>query len=385
MALEDKISALPDDVLLTILSLLTLKQAVATSILSPRWRYLWTSLHTLNFRYEEILHHNDDDTDNEWGCKIYEADYMERFMQVVNQVLRSHKAPKLHEFGIHYPLDASRGDLIDIWVAFAIAFKVSKLELNFSTNQVPIWVCSFKNYSFPLDFFDKTKRIEPYWVQLDRVFSVCAPPLNVDNGFECLRELFLKSVDLTDEQTNSLGLPNMQRGDFVFGQFAAYLPQIEHLVMDASSFGRTKVLDNGPLLYNLRHLSLSSLNFADGPFGMLGCYEMVASFVKVSPFLHRLELHVNLRRIAVSPHNYLKEVLVSGFSGNKLVVDMIMVVFDFAIELEKIEISTAYLGDPSKCTISLKPDDDFLVRKSIEQLHGRMPAKAQLYILDDGL
>ncbi|TYG47566.1 hypothetical protein ES288_D11G349400v1 [Gossypium darwinii] len=434
------ISALPDDILLTILSLLTLKQAVATSILSSRWRYLWTSLHTLNFRYEDILHRNDDDTDNEWGCKIYEADYMERFMQVVNQVLRSHKAPKLHEFGIHYQLDASRGDLIDIWVAFAIAFKVSKLELNFSTNQVPIW------------------RNEPYLVQLNRVFSVCAPPLNVDNGFECLRELILKSVDLTDEQfetilssctfleflhvlyssrlvnvkhavphmklkslemyrcfqlkkleifapnlvsfkylgpkinssvkdakqlvhacmrsnwetwefsrTNSLGLPNMQRGDFVFGQFAAYLPQIEHLVMDASSFGRTKVLDNGPLLYNLRHLSL--------------LLEMVASFVKVSPFLHRLELHFELyplqdpelRRIAVSPHNYLKEVLVSGFSGNKLVVDLIMVVFDFAIELEKIEISTAYL------------DDDFLVRKSIEQLHGIMPAKAQLYILDDGL
>ncbi|KAB2006248.1 hypothetical protein ERO13_D11G305509v2 [Gossypium hirsutum] len=447
------ISALPDDILLTILSLLTLKQAVATSILSSRWRYLWTSLHTLNFRYEEILHRNDDDTDNEWGCKIYEADYMERFMQVVNQVLRSHKAPKLHEFGIHYPLDASRGDLIDIWVAFAIAFKVSKLELNFSTNQVPIWVCSFKNYSFPLDFFDKTKRNEPYLVQLDRVFSVCAPPLNVDNGFECLRELILKSVDLTDEQfetilssctfleflhvlyssrlvnvkhavphmklkslemyrcfqlkkleifapnlvsfkylgpkinssvkdakqlvhacmrsnwetwefsrTNSLGLPNMQRGDFVFGQFAAYLPQIEHLVMDASSFGRTKVLDNGPLLYNLRHLSLSSLNFADGPFGILELH--VSTLISLNLIIHE---------ISVSPHNYLKEVLVSGFSGNKLVVDLIMVVFDFAIELEKIEISTAYL------------DDDFLVRKSIEQLHGRMPAQAQLYILDDGL
>ncbi|TYI03534.1 hypothetical protein ES332_A11G345900v1 [Gossypium tomentosum] len=406
---------------------------------------------------------------------------MERFKQVVNQVLRSHKALKLHEFGIHYPLDASCGDLIDIWVAFAIAFKVSKLELNFSTNQVPIWVCSFKNYSFPLDLFDKTKTIEPYLVQLDRVFSVCAPPLNVDNGFECLRELFLKSVDLTDEQfetilssctfleclhvlyssrlvnvkhavphmklkslemyrcfqlkkleifapnlvsfkylgpkinisvkdakqlvhacmrsnwetwefsrPNPLNLPNMRRGDFVFGQFAAYLPQIEHLVMDASSFGGKKVLDNGPLLYNLRHLSLSSLNYAHGPFGMLDCYEMLASFVKVSPFLHRLELHFELyplqdpklRRIAVSPHNYLKEVLVSGFYGNKLVVDLIMVVFDFAIELEKIEISTAYLGDPSKCTISLKPDDDFLVRKSIERLHERMPAKAQLYILD---
>lgn len=75
--------------------------------------------------------------------------------------------------------------------------------------------------------------------------------------------------------------------------------------------------------------------------------------------------------------------MVSGFYGNKLVVDLIMAVFDFAMELEKIEISTAYLADPSKCSISLKPDDDFLVRKSIGQLHERMPAKAQLYFLDD--
>ncbi|KAH1080537.1 hypothetical protein J1N35_020298 [Gossypium stocksii] len=61
-----------------------------------------------------------------------------------------------------------------------------------------------------------------------------------------------------------------------------------------------------------------------------------------------------------------REVLVSGFFGNKLVVDLIMVVFDFAIELEKIEISTAYLGDPSKCTISLKPEEEL---KLVQELN----------------
>ncbi|KAK5786840.1 hypothetical protein PVK06_041486 [Gossypium arboreum] len=197
MVLEDKISGLPDDILVTILSLLTLKEAVATSIISRRWQYLWRSLYNLNFRYEEILHRNDSYTEYNWYRKIYGADYMHTYIQVVNQVLRLHKGLKLHEFGIHYPLDASAGCYIDLWVAFAIAFRVSKLELNFLPCPVSYWAFDTKNYSIPLTLFDRSKGIEPYLVQLDRVFSIRTPPLNVDNRFECLKELFLKSVELT--------------------------------------------------------------------------------------------------------------------------------------------------------------------------------------------
>ncbi|TYI03537.1 hypothetical protein ES332_A11G346100v1 [Gossypium tomentosum] len=484
MVLEDKISGLPDDILVTILSLLTLKEAVATSIISRRWQYLWRSLYNLNFRYEEILHRNDSYTEYNWYRKIYGADYMHTYIQVVNQVLRLHKGLKLHEFGIHYPLDASAGCYIDLWVAFAIAFRVSKLELNFSPCPVSYWAFDTKNYSIPLTLFDRSKGIEPYLVQLDRVFSIRTPPLNVDNRFECLKELFLKSVELTDQQfetilssctslerlrlldspglenikhtvphmklncleiyhcsglknigifapnlvsfkylgprtyilvkdakqlinvcmcpswrygeypiTNSLGLPYRQSKDFGFDLFAAYFPQLEYLMMDVRSYTVQKVFKKVPLFCNLKHLSLSTWNSSLDLFGILHCYKMVSCFVKASPFLHRLELHFELppdknqalRRISISPHRYLKEVLVSGFFGNKIAVDFIIAVFDFAIELEKIEITTVYLGDPSNCFNSFRHSeiDLNLVRESIQQLHERMPAKVQLYFLDD--
>ncbi|KAF8713479.1 hypothetical protein HU200_028256 [Digitaria exilis] len=44
----DRISALPDEILLGILEGVDAKTAVSTSLLSRRWRHLWTSLHSLH-------------------------------------------------------------------------------------------------------------------------------------------------------------------------------------------------------------------------------------------------------------------------------------------------------------------------------------------------
>ncbi|KAI5318512.1 hypothetical protein L3X38_038220 [Prunus dulcis] len=53
--LLDRISELPDAILVSILSLLPLKEAHATGVLSRRWRYVWASTMILNFEAEKAL------------------------------------------------------------------------------------------------------------------------------------------------------------------------------------------------------------------------------------------------------------------------------------------------------------------------------------------
>ncbi|MBA0722894.1 hypothetical protein Golax_003530, partial [Gossypium laxum] len=152
---------------------------------------------------------------------------------------------------------------------------------------------------------------------------------------------------------NNLGLPYIQGKHFVFRQFGDYLSQLEYLMMDVGSFEGIRGSNKVPLLCNLKHPTLSCLNASRGPFGMLRCYHLSSLYSTKNP---------ELRRIPISPHKYLKEVLVSGFSGNKLSTDFVMSIFDYVIELEKIEITSVYLGDVANSLVKQGKAD--VVRKS---------------------
>ncbi|KAF5782341.1 putative F-box domain, leucine-rich repeat domain superfamily, F-box-like domain superfamily [Helianthus annuus] len=45
----DRLSSLPDDLILKTLSFIDTKHAIRTSVLSSRWRYIWTSTPRLDF------------------------------------------------------------------------------------------------------------------------------------------------------------------------------------------------------------------------------------------------------------------------------------------------------------------------------------------------
>ncbi|KAL7216984.1 hypothetical protein ACSBR1_028832 [Camellia fascicularis] len=119
---EDRISKLPDALLCHILSFLSTKNAVGTSILSTRWRNLWTSVPKLDF------------DDNEFFCeyaRLSEERKIEvdsSFQYFMNRVLLLSDAPCFHKFHIKVR-NPGHLDLVDSWISAAIEHNVQELEL----------------------------------------------------------------------------------------------------------------------------------------------------------------------------------------------------------------------------------------------------------------
>ncbi|CAF1718509.1 hypothetical protein HID58_085286 [Brassica napus] len=116
------IDVLPDDLVVQILMHIPIKDAVATMILSKRWRYIWTMLPKL--KYKE----SDDVTEDE--CKS--------IWHFLDKSLQLHKAPvikKLHtELGPRCPVDVDVGK----WITNAVDRKVCKLTFQLKWAAKPI-------------------------------------------------------------------------------------------------------------------------------------------------------------------------------------------------------------------------------------------------------
>ncbi|XP_019088288.1 PREDICTED: putative F-box/LRR-repeat protein At4g15060 [Camelina sativa] len=113
---KDKISGLPDELLLKILLLLPTKTAVRTSILSKRWEFLWMWLPKL-----------------EYDCSDYSPDEQERFNRFINLNLPLHKAPVIESLRLKFngPVQTFEPQAIELWVAFAVSHCIRELSLAF--------------------------------------------------------------------------------------------------------------------------------------------------------------------------------------------------------------------------------------------------------------
>ncbi|XP_010495884.1 PREDICTED: putative F-box/LRR-repeat protein At4g15060 [Camelina sativa] len=113
---KDKISGLPDELLLKILLLLPTKTAVSTSILSKRWEFLWMWLPKLEF-----------------DCSDYSAAEQERLKRFINLNLPFHKAPVIESLHLKFngPVQTFEPQAIELWVAFAVSHCIRELSLAF--------------------------------------------------------------------------------------------------------------------------------------------------------------------------------------------------------------------------------------------------------------
>ncbi|KAL8549980.1 hypothetical protein ACS0TY_008706 [Phlomoides rotata] len=113
----DRLSELPQSLILHILSFLRMRDVVKTTLLSKRWENLWTTLPCLNF--SDIISEDDELDSN-------------RVRNFVNRALLFWKGTKLLKFIIeirdHFDTSSLAGDM-DLWVRFAVINKVEELNI----------------------------------------------------------------------------------------------------------------------------------------------------------------------------------------------------------------------------------------------------------------
>ncbi|KAF3536839.1 hypothetical protein F2Q69_00019491 [Brassica cretica] len=118
---RDRISRLPDDFLLQILSRLPTKDVVAMSLLSKRWRFLWTLVPKLNFDLR--LHDN--------TCP--------KFTKFVDRSLLLHKAPTLESLRVKIGSICHNADVdVGVWVRIAVDRGVRELDISYCPAEEPI-------------------------------------------------------------------------------------------------------------------------------------------------------------------------------------------------------------------------------------------------------
>jgi hypothetical protein len=189
---------MPDDVLVMILSLLPIKEAVGTSSLSTRWRFLWRNLSQLNF---------DSTPSGNLGWRVFDAEGC-KYIEQVNSIIKIYNRPILQDFRVHFRLKNHHKGDIDEWIQFAVNKKVEFLELNLTDknqylNENP------DSYDFPL-ILSKTNR-RPLNATIVEILS--------------LRKLVLKMVNVTDSILEEL-LTTCPHLETIVIHYSVYLKHI---------------------------------------------------------------------------------------------------------------------------------------------------------------
>ncbi|KAJ0705231.1 putative F-box domain, leucine-rich repeat domain superfamily, F-box-like domain superfamily [Helianthus annuus] len=184
---DDVVSRMPDDILITILSYLTVKEAAVTSHLSKRWRHLWRRTVHLDFedneRKEQIL----------LQPKL-RLPARNRYINWVNRVMCHHNSPMIENFVISFNLDKQSKGAITKWIEFAMSKNVQNLELNLMEDEDG-FSDDVRNFVFPIKIFIKKTRLSC------RQHSMNVPPMpfTMVREIKFLKTLILKCVNINDE------------------------------------------------------------------------------------------------------------------------------------------------------------------------------------------
>ncbi|XBH81447.1 hypothetical protein VPH35_107019 [Triticum aestivum] len=184
----DWISTLPDDILIKILSLLTISDAAMTGCVSTRWRHLWKNVdslildaHNLRMQEPELSNYLED-------LHLWKAE-----------------ATKF-EFTVRFPLTSANVSEVGHWIRFAASACTEKLCLDLDDKDRSICLRGWKFASEPYDFL-----LSPFsngrGCRLSELtLSNCGLGTTPENlsCFPCLHSLTLGRVSVTDTYVSNI-------------------------------------------------------------------------------------------------------------------------------------------------------------------------------------
>ncbi|XP_010416064.1 PREDICTED: FBD-associated F-box protein At3g49020-like [Camelina sativa] len=202
VANKDRISELPEELLLHILSSLPTVIAITTSVLSKRWKSLWKVLPNLNF-YSGYRHTSSDN---------------------ICSSLILHKAPVLESLYLGFGDESDASD-VGIWIGIAFARDLRKLVLSFpcyddDSVRFPSSLCCCSNtleslklkFSIFLDLpsrvcFNSLRELHLYYTLFKDEESVS----NLLCGCPRLEDLVLHRIRNNNVETLTIAVPSLQR------------------------------------------------------------------------------------------------------------------------------------------------------------------------------
>ncbi|CAF2132274.1 BnaA03g50140D [Brassica napus] len=217
MVYEDRISALPEDLLVTILLHVPIKDAIATMILSKRWRFIWTILPKLEYDFfsdgdedddDKVVDNDDDDDDDE--SKKTSWCFFDKSMEL-------HKAPVLTTLLIKLGPGCSSDIDVRKWIAKAVDRRVVVLRFKLSCSNGPtrlpkrIYTCgTLKELTLAhkvlLDF--PSSCFLPSLVFLELLFVVYKDDASLDRFFSRYTPALL-DLTIIDHSGDSFSIENM--------------------------------------------------------------------------------------------------------------------------------------------------------------------------------
>lgn len=288
--LEDWLSTLPDDILVNIISRLNLDEAARTSVLSSRWKYLWTFITSLDFDDSELLKSVSEDTIVEERAS---------YINWVNKVLELHRGLSVNEFIISFDLDASHGSTITNWIHTAISKRVQKFELNLLP--ALCWPPPPGIYTFSQECYDNLK--SPHGLScIKNLRSIYFDTVNVTGE---ILEFFIYNCPYLDElrvgrSDNLLRLKVVGSLTQLKCLDIDCCSNLEELEISCSSLLSFKYY--GPKIkYNIKNVPrLDDVAIGGGTEGHgIGAERVLGPIVSYFPQLKTLELHVDVSEVSI--------------------------------------------------------------------------------------